>query len=117
LKHEREDDDDEKEESNSNKRLKTGDKGKHGGAKMLHNKNQIEELTLKEGVKWKGVFTGKEARKGLPKWGKGKMCPKWHVHGHCFNDCANDESHVPKNEVPVEKKAEMVAWKESKQAA
>ena len=113
-KREREEETDEKEESNVNKRRKTG---KHGGAKVIRNEDRIEELTLKDGERWKGVFTGKEARKGLPKWGKCKMCPKWHVNGHCFDDCPDGESHVPKKDVSAEKKAEMVAWKESKQAA
>jgi hypothetical protein len=45
------------------------------------------------------------------------MCPKWHVHSHCFDDCAIGESHVTKNKVPPEKKAEMLAWKVSRQAA
>jgi hypothetical protein len=99
--------------NNSNKRRKTN---KHGGAKMIRNEDRIGELTLKDGEKWKGVFTGKEARKDLPKWGKCKMCPKWHVNGHCFDDCVDAESHVPKKDVSAEKKAEMVAWKEVRQA-
>ena len=113
-KREKEEEKNEKEEANGNKRRKTD---KHGGAKVIRNEDRIEELTLKDGEKWKGVFTGKEARKGLPKWGKGKMCPKWHVNGHCFDDCPDAESHVPKKDVSAEKKAEMVAWKVAKQAA
>jgi hypothetical protein len=113
-KRKREEENDEKEESNSSKKCKTGN---HGGAKVIRNEEGIEELTLKDGKKWKGVFTGKEARKGLPKWGKGKMCPKWQVNGHCFDDCPDGESHVPKEDVSAEKKVEMMAWKESKQAA
>lgn len=86
---------------------------------MVRNEDRIKELTLKDGEKWKGVFTGKEVRKTLPKWvdGKCNMCPKFHLNGHCFDDCPDKESHVPKKDVPAEKKAEMVAWKEARQAA
>ena len=42
------------------------------------------------------------------------MCPKYHIKEICFDDCNDAASHVPKSEVPAEKKKEMKVWKDSK---
>jgi hypothetical protein len=38
------------------------------------------------------------------------MCPRWHIQGSCFTDCNNHESHVGRNDIPLEKLNEMKAW-------
>jgi hypothetical protein len=107
--------DEEADGPNGGKRGRGNDGKKHGGAKVVRNENLFDDLTLKDGEKWK-PFSGREARTDLPAWGKNKMCLKWHIKGICFSDCTctDIESHVPKNEVPADKHKAMVAWKKSK---
>jgi hypothetical protein len=116
LKREREDVDEGGEPNgNGSKRGRGNDGKKHGGAKVVRNEDPFEELTLKDGEKWKS-FSGRDARKGLPAWGDCKMCPKWHIRGLCFDDCNDVKSHVPKGEVSAKKRKEMQAWKKAKTA-
>ena len=36
-----------------------------------------------------------------------KMCTRFHIRGDCFDDCKNKESHVPKGNIPADRKAAM----------
>jgi hypothetical protein len=31
------------------------------------------------------------------------MCPRWHIHGHCFESCINADSHVEASSIPAKK--------------
>lgn len=94
-----------------------GGGGGGGGARKrkkmnerVPNEDQHEDLKLLSNETW-NLFTGKEVET-RPKWGNGtkRMCPRWHIQGSCFTDCNNHESHVGKNDIPLEKVNEMKAW-------
>jgi hypothetical protein len=58
---------------------------------------------LKEGKTWVGTFGNKLVSK-CPIWNdKAKMCPRWHIHGHCFESCVNADSHVEASKIPASK--------------
>jgi hypothetical protein len=50
-----------------------------------------------------GTF-GNKLVKQLITWNdKAKMCPRWHIHGHCFKNCVNAKSHVKAPKIPTKK--------------
>jgi hypothetical protein len=38
------------------------------------------------------------------------MCARWHIKGDCFDNCAQAISHVPKQKIPADKKAEFLTF-------
>ena len=76
---------------------------------VVKNTNQHELFAMKPGETWKKTF--KSAHVNLrPTWdgvNSQKMCIKYHIEGSCFTTCDRIESHVPKDQIPAEKVAEM----------
>jgi hypothetical protein len=81
--------------------------GKEGNKKkpnkFVKNESPCPEFKVKEGETWAGTFGNKLVFK-RPAWNiKAKMCPRWHIHGHCFKNCVNADSHVEASKIPAEK--------------
>jgi len=75
-------------------------------SEYIENRHQIEEFKMRESENWKTDYCGK-CIDDRPAWkGKGKMCPRWHIKGDCFEDCAHAASHVSDDEVSEEKREE-----------
>ena len=70
------------------------------------NEYTIPGVCLEVGKNFPQMFRGKlvEARS---KWGKKKMCVRWHTKHSCFKTCKHKESHVPNSKVPEQKKNEV----------
>eukprot|EP00956_Cyclotella_meneghiniana_P031270 scaffold81715_cov29-Cyclotella_meneghiniana.AAC.3 len=87
--------------------------GKEERRKLVRNSDPVEEWKLQEGEKWE-MFCGENC-KDRPTWLDGKrMCHKWHIKGVCFSDCPYAASHVPKPQVPPEKKRAFGDWRKKK---
>jgi hypothetical protein len=53
----------------------------------------------------------KQLPKERPSWdGKINMCTRWHIKGDCFDDCSRKESHVGKDKIPADKKANFLTY-------
>ena len=98
--------------NNPKKRGRNADKEKVP-RKLVRNSDPVEEWELKEGEKWEW-FSGVENAKGRPTWidGKCRCCHKWWLKKICFTDCHNAASHVPKSEMPADKKKEFGDWRD-----
>ena len=75
-----------------------------------------DTFKLKDGETWNKTIVGK-LTKDTPFWDKGKtsptdcrMCRRWHIRGHCFSDCPNTASHVPKDSIPSDRKEAMKGY-------
>ncbi len=67
---------------------------------------------MKEGETWRKVFKSAHVE-CRPTWNGdklSKMCLRWHLLGTCFEACDRKESHVPKDQIPAERVAEMCAF-------
>lgn len=108
-------DDNSKKDATGKKRKaeKSGD-GNEKKEKLVPVKNtsQHEAFVMKPGETWRKNF--KSAHVNLrPSWNgekTQKMCIKYHIEGSCFTTCDRVESHVPKDQIPAEKVAEMCAF-------
>lgn len=79
---------------------------------IMKNTSQHEAFVMKPGETWKKNFKSTHVNH-RPSWnGKNtqKMCIKFHIEGSCFSTCDRVESHIPKDQIPAEKVAEMCAF-------
>ncbi len=78
-------------------------KGEKKQNSYIKNNSPCHDFKLKEGKTWVGTFRNKLVSK-RPIWNdKAKMCPRWHIHGHCFESCVNANSHVEASKIPADK--------------
>ena len=92
-------------ENNSN-----NSKKKQKNREKVINQNQFEEFKLLPNEDYKKVFTGREKAAKRPLFKTKAICQKFNIHGFCFNDCANGESHVSHNEYTAKQKEEFSKW-------
>ena len=85
-------------------------------ARYIVNDNTDDTFKLKDGETWNKTIVG-TLTKDTPFWDKGKtsptdckMCRRWHIRGHCFSDCPNAASHVPKVSIPSDRKEAMKGY-------
>ena len=79
-----------------------------GESKRIVNSSPCSEFKLRDGESWEKVWCG--VTEPRPKWGKARMCARWHIRQYCFKNCRNKESHVPCERLPPTKKAEFKKW-------
>ena len=92
------------------KKQKTGEDKKK--SVLVKNDSQHEAFKLKEGEIWKKKFKSAFVD-NRPTWDgekTKKMCTRFHILGNCFDNCDRKESHVPKDQIPAAKVAEMCAF-------
>ena len=77
----------------------------------VKNTQQDDDFKPKANESWDDTFKSKHP-KDRPDWtDKVKMCARWHIKGDCFKtNCPRAISHVPKDQIPAEKKAAMLAF-------
>jgi len=78
----------------------------------MSNSAQDEDFKVKAGETWKDTFS-----KQLPFdrhfWGeasKVKICARWMIKGDCYDNCAQNASHVTKDKIPLEKKMNFLTF-------
>ena len=81
--------------------------GKEGNKKkpnkFIKNESPCPKFKVIEGETWAGTFGNKLVSK-CPAWNfKAEMCPRWHIHGHCFKSCINADSHIEASKIPAKK--------------
>ena len=69
-----------------------------------------DDFKLSKGELWGIVFKRKAREIDVPWNDSCKMCPRWHIFGHCWKTCDNAESHVQVDQVPPEKKELFASW-------
>lgn len=76
----------------------------------VKNSQQDDDFKPKADESWDATFKSKHP-KDRPDWtDKIKMCARWHIKGDCFENCLRAISHVPKDQIPAEKKAAMLSF-------
>ncbi len=95
---------------NQSKREKC--KSEDGNGNLVSNSAQDEDFKVKAGETWKDTFS-----KQLPFdrhfWGeasKVKICARWMIKGDCYDNCAQNASHVTKDKIPSEKKMNFLTF-------
>jgi hypothetical protein len=82
--------------------------GKKDGTKKCLNKftknaSRCPDFKLKEGKIWATSFGNKVINKRVIWNNKGKICPRWHIHGHYFENCVNANGHIKASKIPAKK--------------
>jgi hypothetical protein len=76
------------------------------------NNDQIKELKLKVNEQYAKLISGKGVRERV-KWDDTTiMCVRYHINGRCVKHCKHAASHVPADQVPNEKKTDMITFLE-----
>ncbi len=85
-------------------------KNKNSNGNLVENKTQDKYFVPKEGKTWKDTIS-KQFPQDRPTWDeKVKMYARWHIKGNCYNNCARVISHVTKDKIPADKKADFLAF-------
>ncbi len=85
-------------------------KNKNGNGNPVKNSTQDEDFATKAGESWQETFS-KQFAHGRPSWdGKVKMCARWHIKGDCFDNCVRAISHVSKEKILADKKADFLTF-------
>lgn len=84
---------------------KTSGKKKKRKSSKVDNPSQPDSCKLQTGETWATHFANKGFNDRVDWNGECKMCPRWFIHGFCFADCTNKDSHVKSDEVPADKLA------------
>jgi hypothetical protein len=85
-------------------------KNKNGNGNPVMNSTQDKDFATKAGESWQETFS-KHFPHDRPSWdGKVKMCARWHIKGDCFDNCARAISHVSKQKIPPDKKADFLTF-------
>ena len=106
------------EDKKSDGKSKSGDSKREQKKPRLEHKKEDEvasdkvdeDFKLAKGELWGIVFKRKAREIDVPWNDSCKMCPRWHIFGHCWSTCDNAASHVPVDQVPPEKKELFAAW-------
>lgn len=81
------------------------DEDKNSKTKKVVNHHAPASFRLLAGENYKSTFANKHVEDRVIWEGNCKMCPRWNTLGYCFDDCKHKASHVPGDEIPVDKKA------------
>ena len=74
---------------------------------LVRNDDPDDELKIKDEEDFKSVFGGINVCHRVEWNGSGTiMCPRWHSKHFCFDNCRHKDSHIPKSQVPGNKKKE-----------
>ena len=76
---------------------------------IVKNPDQHKSFKMREGESWRKNFKSANID-DRPTWTgekTSKMCLRFHILGECFESCDRKESHVPKNQIPAERVADM----------
>jgi hypothetical protein len=93
------------------------DKHKDKKRKVL-NPSQFSPFRLEENENYHDTFTGRDKVSSCPRFASKPICRRWHILGHCFNNCNMSESHVPQDKLNEKQKSEFSSWmKNCRQAA
>ena len=85
-------------------------KRKENNSKPVPNPWQDKDFIPKDGESWKDTFS-QQLPKDRPAWDdKIKMCARWHIKGDCYENCSRAASHVSKDKIPAEKKANFLTF-------
>jgi hypothetical protein len=85
-------------------------KNENGNGNPVTNSTQDKDFATKAGESWQETFS-KHFPHDRPSWdGKVKMCARWHIKGDCFDNCARVISHVSKQKIPADKKADFLTF-------
>ena len=102
-------------DKHGNKKRKPDDNanGENDGKKgKVKNTQQDDDFKPRTGESWAGTFASK-MNKDRPTWsGNIKMCARWFIKGDCFDKCDKKTSHVPKDQVPADRKTDFLAFME-----
>ena len=94
------------ESTSSKKRNLNVTDGDTNKKKDVQNNDQNPDFKMLPGEDWKKVFCGRCIQDRV-KWDeRSHMCPRWHSKGMCFTNCHHIASHVAKDKVPEQKRAE-----------
>jgi hypothetical protein len=106
---------DNKERNDGNKKKR---KSKNGNGNLIRNMSQDNDFEVAAGETWITTFS-KQFPQDRPTWeDKIKMCVRWHIKGDCYDNCSGAISHVLKDNIPAEKKANFLTFiKECREAA
>ncbi len=81
---------------------KQGGKGGPGEKrinKRVNNSSPCHQFKLKQGEMWAYDFANMRVLDRVHWEGNCKMCPRWNIRGHCFDNCVNTDSHVEANKI------------------
>ena len=99
-------------EQNVGRKRKAEEPGGDNNAKKgkVKNSQQDSDFKPREGESWATTFAAK-LNKDRPTWSENvKMCARWFIKGDCFDKCDKHTSHVPKDQVPADRKADFLAF-------
>jgi hypothetical protein len=87
--------------------------GKKGGSpgerrinKRVNNTSPCPEFKLEQGEMWANDFANMRVQDRIHWKGDCRMCPRWNICRHCFDNCVNADSHIEANKIPPTKISE-----------
>ena len=83
----------------------------------MKNSVKDEDFNLRTGETWRDTFS-KQFPQNRPTWvDEIKMSVRWHIKGDCYDNCARAISHVSKDKIPADRKADFLTFMSKCRAA
>jgi hypothetical protein len=93
-------------------------KSENGNGNLVRNMSQDKDFKVSAGKTWITTFS-KQFPQDRSTWiDKMKMCTRWHIKGDCHDNCSHAISHVLKENIHTERKANFLTFmKKCREAA